>query len=304
MSWFKDYLSFSKRERNAFIGLLVIIAGFIFLPDLFEGKKSPTTISDQVKKELAGLKNERPGTPSSTENRGWQSPPGNPGQKEEIRLFEFDPNTLDEKGFITLGVPERTARTIINYRNKGGKFRKPDDLRKIYSLKKEDADRIVPYIRITTDIDYHNPLYPNISAKKDFTRAVVSIDINTATIDEWKSLPGIGEILSARIVRFRESIGGFSSIGQVAKTYGLKDSTFQIIKPFLQLSVPAVNRININTASEKELMECNGMTNDVAKAIVIYRKQKGRFESIADLKKIVFINEEMFNYIAPCLKAE
>jgi competence protein ComEA len=303
MSWLKDYLSFSKRERNAFIGLLVIIAGFIFLPDLFERKKSPAVINDQVRKELAGLKNERPGNPS-TENRDWQSIHGNPGQKEEIRLFEFDPNTLDEKGFITLGVPERTARTIINYRNKGGKFRKPDDLRKIYSLKREDADRIIPYISIAAGNDYHNPRYTGTYSKTYFSRTITPIDINTATIDEWKSLPGIGEILSARIVRFRETIGGFSAIEQVAKTYGLKDSTFQLIRPFLQLAVPAVNRININTASEKELLECNGMSNDVAKAIVIYRKQKGRFESLSDLKKIVFINEEMFNRVASCLEAK
>ena len=143
MSWFKDYFSFSKRDRNAFIGLVVIIVGFIFLPNFFSTKKTPAAISQQVKKELSETKNssER----STTEDENWQTPFAAP-EKRNIRLFTFDPNTLDEEGFVTLGLPERTARTIINYRNKGGKFRKPDDLRKIYSLKKEDADKLISLI--------------------------------------------------------------------------------------------------------------------------------------------------------------
>jgi competence protein ComEA len=305
MSWLKDYLSFSKRERNAFIGLVVIIGGFIFLPNFFAAKKAPAAISEQVKKELGESKTST-NQSSKEEDQTWQTPFSDPKQKREIRLFEFDPNTLDEDGFITLGVPERTARTIINYRNKGGKFRKPDDLRKIYSLKKEDADRIIPYARVTAANTYSSPSYSNTFENKEYPKktTVTVIDINTATVEEWKSLPGIGEILSARIVKFRQSIGGFSSIEQVAKTYGLRDSTFQLIKPFLKLTAPAVNKININTASENELMECNAVSKDIAQAIIIYRKQKGPFTNVDDLKKIVFINEEIFKKMAPCLKAE
>ena len=284
------------------IALLVIICGFIFLPDLFTSKKAPAAISEQVKKELNSSANSNDKV-GRTEDR-WQTL-NEPQQNKVIRLFQFDPNTLDEEGFIELGVPERTARTIINYRSKGGRFRKPDDLRKIYSLKKEDADRIIPYARIAADHTYTDRDYRDQYSTRTFPKASVSaIDINTATIDEWRALPGIGEVLSARIVRFRQSIGGFSSIEQVAKTYGLRDSTFQLIKPYLKLAVPAVNKININTAHENELMECSAVSKDIAQAIVIYRKQKGPFRTLDDLKKIVFINEEMFNRIAPCLTTE
>lgn len=301
MSWFKDYFSFSRKERNAFIVLLLIIAGFIYLPNLFSPKKATTAISQQIKQSVKTSQD----NPSPNENESWQTPFSAPEQKKKVRLFAFDPNTLDEDGFIALGLPERTARTIINYRNKGGKFRKPDDLRKIYSLKKEDADRIVPYARIESSNHYSNSY--NLYKKEEYSnnrKTVVPIDINTATIEEWKSLPGIGEVLSARIVKFRQSIGGFSSINQVAKTYGLKDSTFQFILPYLKLAAPVVNKININTAFENELMECSVITKDIAQAIIINRKQKGKFQSVEDLKRIVFITEEMFQKISPCIKAE
>jgi competence protein ComEA len=303
MSWLKDYFSFTRKERNAFIVLLLIIAAFIYLPSLFSPKKTTAAITEQFKKETAVDNSQK--NQANEENESWQTPFSAPEQKKKARLFTFDPNTLDEDGFITLGVPERTSRTIINYRNKGGKFRKPDDLRKIYSLKKEDADRIIPYARVESAQSYYNNYQ---SYKKEGynskSRAISPIDINIATIEEWKSLPGIGEVLSARIIKFRESIGGFSSINQVAKTYGLRDSTFQLILPYLKLAAPVANKININTAHENELIECAAITKDVAQAIIIHRKQKGKFQTVEDLKKIIFITEDMFKKIEPCVKVD
>lgn len=301
MSWLKDYFSFSKRERNAFIGLVIIIVVFIFLPDFFSAGRSPATISDQVGKELVAVMDSQRNNSSPRRDQVWQTSSAPPPTK--ARLFAFDPNTLDEAGFIELGLTPKTARTIINYRNKGGRFRKPDDLRKIYSLDKTNADRIVPFARIA---ETYPTNHYRAEARSDNRSkpAVTTIDINTASVEEWKALSGIGDVLSARIVKFRERMGGFASIDQVAKTYGLKDSTFQLIRPYLTLATPAVNKININTAWESELMECDGVSKEIAQAIIIYRKQKGRFQTIDDLKKIVFINDAMFNRIAPCLKTD
>ncbi len=299
MSWIKDYFSFSKRERNAIVIVIMLLGGFILLPNLFSAKKAPEVISDELKKELAQTK--PTSRPQEDDDHGWQTPFA-AAEKKQVKLFVFDPNTLNEEGFITLGLPERTARTIINYRNKGGKFRKPEDLRKIYSLKKEDADRIIPYAKIETGGTTYTNNYTPYSKPEYPSKQINIIDINTATVEDWKALPGIGEVLSNRIIKFRDKIGGFASIEQVAKTYGLKDSTFQLIKPYLKLSAPAVNKININTALENELMECAGISKDIAQAIIIYRKKNGNFQSVDELKKIVFINEEMFQKIAPCVK--
>jgi competence ComEA-like helix-hairpin-helix protein len=294
MSWLKDYFSFSKRERNAFIVVILLIVTFIFLPDFFTARKAPTATSEEIRKEVAASKVATT-READDEDEEWRTPFANPAEKKQFKLFPFDPNTLDEEGFIALGLPQRTARTIVNYRNKGGRFRKAGDLRKIYSLRKEDADRIIPFARVesagTTPREFKNKTY-----------SASAIDINTATAEEWKSLPGIGDILSDRIVKFRDRLGGFASIEQVAKTFGLRDSTFQLIKPFLKLASPVTNKVNINTAYESELLECAAISADVAKAIVIYRKQHGNFQTIDDLKKIVFMTDEMFQKIAPHVK--
>lgn len=63
-------------------------------------------------------------------------------------LFVFDPNTASYDDLLILGLSARTARSIENYRNKGGKFRRPEDFQRIYTLSEEDYVRLRPFIRI------------------------------------------------------------------------------------------------------------------------------------------------------------
>ncbi|HEX6914419.1 MAG TPA: helix-hairpin-helix domain-containing protein [Chitinophagaceae bacterium] len=296
MNWWKDYLSFSRRERTAFIVFLVIVTGFIFLPDLIAPRNSATGIPEEV---AVIMQEKRPGASSQQDGDGFARTT-DIEKDAPVEMFTFDPNTLDSAGFVRLGLKPRTARTIINYRNKGGRFRSPSDLRKIYSLAEKDADRIIPYARVqpVRQPGQYNDYKPGTYHNR---YQVPVIDINNASAEEWKALPGIGNVLSARIVRFRESLGGFSSLSQVAKTYGLPDSTFRKILPYLKITAPATNHIDINTAGETELMECPGMTTELAKAIIIRRKQKGNYRKTEDILEIVFVTEEMFRLVAPCL---
>ena len=62
--------------------------------------------------------------------------------------FLFDPNTLDGEGWIRLGVPEKAATNVIRYREKGGLFRKPEDIGKIYGMPDQLAAELQPYIQI------------------------------------------------------------------------------------------------------------------------------------------------------------
>ncbi len=125
---------------------------------------------------------------------------------------------------------------------------------------------------------------------------------------------------------------GFKNIDQVGSTYGLTAETFSKIKPFLRLTkeentqgasdasnsnltekqtvaglpdkISSREKININTATEQELLSPKRIPRSVAKAIVIYREQHGPYQQVDDLKKIVFLTEEMYSRIAPYLKVE
>ena len=138
-----------------------------------------------------------------------------------------------QHGFKRLGLQDNTINTILKYRSKGGHFWKADDLRKIYSLRKDDADRLIPYVQIAGQ----QTVAKAGKEQTIYTKAKPAIiDINTATVEQWKALPAIGDVLANRIVKFRDKIGSFTSIAQVKQTYGLSDSAFIAIQPYLTIT--------------------------------------------------------------------
>lgn len=309
----KAYFAFSRRDRVGAIVLLVLIlivtATFFYTPASNTPPVAITSLDQELAKQGIDTTSSiaEPIATVSTEEAGVTG-------SSAATLFHFDPNTLDATGFKQLGLPDKTIHTILNYRSKGGHFWKPDDLRKIYGLRPEDADRLIPYIRI---VGQRQTFVKSGKEQMTYKAKPTVIDINTATVEQWKALPAIGDVLSARIIKFRDKIGGFTSIAQVKQTYGLSDSAFQIIEPYLRLSgapqqtgavIPqkavASNKININTASVNQLKSNSHIPEQVAQAIVIYRSQYGNFSSVEDIKKIVFINDEMYKQIAPFLTVE
>ena len=129
------------------------------------------------------------------------------------------------------------------------------------------------------------------------------VDVNSADTTALIDLPGIGSKLALRIINFREKLGGFYAIEQLKETYGLPDSTFQKIRPFLYLS-GSVKKININTANKDELKLHPYIKWNLCNAIVEYRNQHGLFKTLEDLKRIHAIDETTFSKIAPYLNTE
>ncbi len=219
-------------------------------------------------------------------------------------LFYFNPNELSAEGWEKLGVRPKTINTIINYRNKGGKFRTVEDLKKIYGLSEADYAAIAPYVQIAKQENYtttssntpsynnEKPSYPAYTKK-----SYHNIDVNQSDTSTYISLPGIGSALAKRIVNFRDKLGGFYRIEQVGETYGVPDSTFQKIKPYLQANPAAVKKLNINTATFETLKEHPYIKSGIAKSIIAYRQQHGLFKSIDDLQKIMSIDVNAFEKI-------
>ncbi len=305
----KDYFSFSKRERNAVIIILLLVAGFVAMPYFFGIKKIPAKPNTELQEQIAKLQESKPKQKSyqsskDGDDNGWQQPyqASSNIKAGKGELFEYDPNTLDEAGWQRLGLRDKTIKTLLNYRGKGGKFKSPEDLRKVWGLKKEEADRIIPYARVVSTNPYQKINTPYTKNASPTTATV--IDINTATVEQIKTIPGIDNSLPYKIIKFREKLGGFLNLQQLKETYGMADSMYQKILPYLSIQSTNIKKININTASDYELNMHPYIDKTIAKAIVIYRTQHGNYQSVADVKKIVFITQEVFNKISPYLGVE
>lgn len=264
--------------------------------------------------------------------------------KNKSALFYFDPNRITGEDWRRLGLPDQLILTISHYIQKGGSFRTAADLKKLYGLKTEDFERLFPYVRIGKSgaADFSRkylaaapPAYPhtayrkNHSFKSPFNRNFDSaqhsgytespseysdhpyakkkmedLDINLADSSTWSRLPGIGIKLACRIVHFRDKLGGFYSADQLRETFGLPDSTFRQIRPFLHASTPDPQRINLNTAAQETLQEHPYIRWKLAKGIIQYREQHGGFKSVGELQQLVQMDSEKFKKLEPYLEVK
>lgn len=297
----KDYLTFSKNERIAGFILLSLLVIFYLPGRLFKSSEAITIeenqelarMFDAADKKDSAIKNEEDETNSFSYH--YTPEP----EYLEGDLFKFDPNTLPAEGWKKLGLNEKTTKTLLNYRNKGGRFYKPEDLKKIWGMPTGFYERVRPYINLPEYASNYE-LKPIPGYKPD-ERKILVVDINQADTTEFIALPGIGNKLANRIINFREKLGGFYSIEQVGETYGVPDSTFQYIRKMLKVLPGMIRKININTATKDELKMHPYIKWNLANAIVEYRNQHGDYSNLSELRNIAIIDETAYNKMLPYL---
>ncbi len=304
----EDYFTFSKKERIAAMIVVVIIIIFLLLPYFFPKQKKTILVDADTNQKINQFRKaidsaEKFRRKKFVDNNHHQYKIDDNAVATSTTLFYFDPNTLDIAGWIRLGISEKTATTILKYVSKGGKFKTPEDIRKIWSLRKNDADRIIPFVRIENNYTAAKFNGSN-NYKATNEKSIVLLDANTASTYDLKKIPGIGNSLPYKIINFREKLGGFLNMQQVKETYGMTDSIFQSILPFVQVLPITIKKLNINIASDFELNAHPYIDKRLSKAITIYRSQHGNYKSVNELKKIVFITDEVLQKITPYLTVD
>ena len=311
--WVTEYFHFSRRDRLAILFLLVLTLIIYLLPKIVRPVPPPVkadTAWMAAVKELEELEAEN-GEREKGKEKKYYRRQGSYEQTENtvsrpVELFYFDPNTLSADGWRRLGLREKTIQTIERYRNKGGRFRQASDLERIYGLFPDEYERLAPWVQIAVEPETQTEKKDRVIEKSaDRRKPVINIiDINTADTADFISLPGIGSKLAGRIVNFRDKLGGFYAVGQLAETFGLPDSTFQKIRPWLKLDSPLLRKININSASLEELKAHPYIRYTLARPLLAYRTEHGRFAKPEDLKKIAAVSEEVYQKLIPYLSVE
>ena len=302
----KAYFNFSRKERNGIIVLLVVLAAMWFVPLLFiEDETFDAKGFDRFKLDIAQLQQEADQTGKDDDSAAmfYASPASAPYRKQvKTEIFYFDPNTLKAAEWQRLGISGRTIQTIQNFIAKGGRFYKAEDIGKIYGLRKQDYERLLPYVlipRANVAQPKEDNIYPVAFATGHAKYNANVVDINAADTTAFIALPGIGSKLANRIVGFREKLGGFYSVNQIAEVYGLSDSVFQQIKPLLQCDAGIIQKININTAGINELKAHPYIKYQVGNAVIQYRLQHGNFVDMDDLKQVHLVTDDLLQKLSP-----
>ena len=74
-------------------------------------------------------------------------------------------------------------------------------------------------------------LTPMVVAGADSDASDTTIELNGATVDELKALPGVGKVIADRIVAWRDEHGPFRSVDDLLKVKGIGERSFQRLRP-------------------------------------------------------------------------
>ena len=159
--------------------------------------------------------------------------------------FRFNPNTVSVDDLMRLGFSEKQAQSIDNYRKKGGRFRRKSDFARSYVVADSVFKRLEKYIDI--------PL----------------IDINKADSATFETLPGIGKFFAARMVSYREELGGYSRPEQLMDIWHFDEEKFEGLKDLITLSPP--EPYPLWTLPESSLAKHPYIGKDAAHGIILYR---------------------------------
>lgn len=287
----KDYFSFSKSERNGILVLIFLICILLIVNGLLPHlQKNRIVDFSEFENEIQEFEKQLKIETQDKDNNNDQWS-GKDARSRSQEFFPFDPNQTTRKDWERLGLTDKQINTIFNYLNSGGKFYKKEDLAKIYSLSRAQYKMLEPYIRV-------KPLVPNSPAspenKLNTKPKAHFVEINSADTVDLMSLWGVGPVFARRIIKYRDLLGGFVSKDQLLEVYGFKRETLERILPVIEIDSVLIIKININEATYRELIRHPYLNEYQVRAILNYRKLKGRYTEVKELTENKLLPQDTF----------
>ncbi len=277
---FKSRFKFTKQERSGIFFLLLIvillqIGYFLFKSIGFTNGSESFVVDTETQVQIDALK-------------------AKAVKKDTFNIFPFNPNFItDYKGY-TLGMSVEEIDRLHAFRKQGKFANSAEEFQKVTQVSDSILRTISPYFKFPDwtqkdgKLSTNGTTYSRSNEKTSDTKlGKVFLDLNSATAEDLKSINGIGEKLSVRIVKFRNRLGGFLVDEQLYDVYGLEPEVVErTLKKFKVLNPPKIDKININKASADDIGKLVYLQKHVAQSIVDYRNLNGTINSFNELSNI------------------
>lgn len=270
MKNFKSHFLFSKSQQSGIflLSLLILIVLSIYY---FVDLPSSTVEYDESKvlefqKEIDSLK--------ALEK-----------SKNKVQLYPFNPNFItDYKGY-SLGMSVEEIDRLHAFRAQDKWVNSTEQFQEVTKVSDSLLTKISPYFKFPEWVS-NSKTESNIGYKKKSYSE--KIDLNKATAQQLKRINGVGDILSERIIRYRNQfVGGFISDIQLKDVYGLSPEVIERIHKEFTVKTPRqVTKINLNKATVDELVTIQHIDYDLAYNILEERTLRDGFNSLEDLTKV------------------
>lgn len=296
----KDFFYYTKSERRVILLLLAIallLLGIWAVMEYLRPVEVPVTLSEseEIDSFLANLEEQEKIRKSHI-----------PKNEISAVLQPFDPNTADSVLLRQLGLPVYIVRNILKYRAKGGVFRSPESFSRIYGLKEEVYQKLKPYITIAPLVSVSHVRTDTFRQLKDTIPYVPKyeegtiVDLNKADTSILKRIPGIGSTLARMIVVYRQRLGGFYDVSQLQEVphVGVELNKWFVVTP------AGLHKIQVNSASLDKLRSHPYMDFYKAKAIMEYRRKRGKIKGLSQLSMFEEFTEKDLKRLSPYLTFE
>lgn len=278
---FKSHFRFNKQERSGIFFLLLVIVVLqginYFLSSSPNNSNALLVLNESDQAHLDSLRKV---------------------ESERLdKIFPFNPNYIgDYKGY-QLGMSPAQLDRLQEYRSTGRFVNSASEFQKVTQVSDSLLRILSPYFKFP---EWKNQYTSNDAQSriKSKVKSTVVGDLNSATAEDLMQISGIGPTLSARIVKFRDRLGGFLVNDQLYDVYGLEAEVVKrTLDKFQVKSAPTIKKIAINTASAEELAKLVYINFDLAREIVAYRNLNGPFTNLDELSNVTSFPKERIERI-------
>lgn len=286
MNNFKPHIRFNKKQRYGvlfLIGCIVFLQAVYFFVDFSSPNKNQFSSSELAlfSKEIDSLELVKK-------------------EKLKPKIHPFNPNFITDFKGHQLGMSVEEIDRLLKFRQSNEFITSSKHFQEITKVSDSLLLVIAPYFK-----------FPNwTSSKKEIKEpssekiAIVKKDLNLISKEELLKINGIGEKLADRILAYKQKLKGFSINEQLYEVYYLdKNVADKVLSKFEVIQPPTIEKLNINTATFKEVLSIVYVDYELTKLIFQYKTKVGKITSINELKKIDNFPLEKFNRIALYLQA-
>ena len=297
MNIFKSHFWYHKSQRNGIFILILLIVIFQFIivfVDFYSEEKvnidTPKVIAfhhqiDSLRK--INLENKR------------------------LKIFPFNPNYITDYKGAQLGMSLVEIDKLLAFRKTGKFINSRKEFQKVTTISDALLNSISPYFKFPDWVVERNQNM-QLSTSRDtrlFAKKskyiLTSTDINLAVKEDLKTINGIGEKLSERIIKYRSKLQGFSSLKQLYEVWGLDTEVVdKLLLVFKVINLPNIKKINVNTVSFRELLKNPYLDYELCKKIFEYKEEVAELQDISELKNIIDFPLELYDRIVLYLVAE
>lgn len=305
MKFLKSHFWYNKSQRNGIFLLVIIILIFqaiIFFTDFSSEEKI-----DMNSPEVVAFRNQ------------IDSLKGVELENRKPKIFPFNPNYITDYKGEQLGMSLKEVDRLLTFRKTNKFVNSKEEFQKITKISDSLLNKIAPYFKFpdwvvernrnqqkgVNTISSKTKKYGENSYYNKPKHVITSTDINKATQQDFKTIYGVGEKLSERIIKYRSKLQGFSFDRQLFEVWGLKKEVAEnVLKTFKIVEKPIIKKENVNTVTFKQLLKNPYLDYELCKKIFDYRDQVAELQDIKELTNIKGFPLDKYDRIVLYLVAE